>query len=69
MKSTILEQREKINLRFSLVLNEFNNGDYNYSVVEETITSHMRLDVAVFDTIRKAKNEFNRQTKGWLIKA
>lgn len=73
MKSTILETREKGNLRFKLILNDFGVNEYNYSVVEELIKSNgllkdnAELDKQVFDTLRQAKNNFNNNSKGWLI--
>lgn len=73
MENKILETREQGNLRFKLVLNDFGNERYNYSVIEELIKSNKllennsELDRQIFDTLRKARNNFNKNTKGWLI--
>lgn len=73
MKTTTLETREQGNLRYKLVENSFTNGDKNYSISEELIIGNnllqdnSQLSVSVFDTIRKAKNNFNNNSKGWLI--
>ena len=73
MDTKVLETREQGNLRFKLILNEFGNDRYNYSVVEELIKSNgllnnnAELDRQVFDTLRKARTNFNTQTKGWFI--
>jgi len=73
MINKILEVREKSNLRFKLILNIFPKGSFNYSVIEELIKgnnllpNNAELSRDVFDTLRKAKNELNRQAKDWFI--
>ncbi|MFA6074036.1 MAG: hypothetical protein WC758_08015 [Candidatus Woesearchaeota archaeon] len=73
METKILEIREEGNLRFKLVLNTFNNGDYNYSVIEELIkgnnllNDNSELSHSVFNTLRKARNNLNKNCKRGLI--
>lgn len=74
MKSKILEIREQGNLRFSLTLNTYNNGDINYGITEQLIKGNNLLsDNAIlstegFDTIRKARNKLNRLCpKGFIM--
>lgn len=56
-----LKREETKGFKVVLLKNTFSNKDFNFSVVTFLKKNNMELSRAVFDTLRKAENNFKRE--------